>query len=344
MLVSFCEVILPNFQEVESLLQLSKQKQISNFGPLYWRFKEELEEYFGLDADHTVTIVSSGHVALMAALHAAKATSCVVPGYTFSSTFQAAFLQGMKPIIVDVDTVTGVPNFESLWQQRKNFNTILLVCPLSIVPPNIEEFITFSKELNCHLIIDGAATFGTKGIPFNQLDLYCMSFHATKTFPLGEGGCIIHHKKYTEAIRSYICFGMDTDKKIVSGGLNGKVSDYTCAIGLSLLHIINPLLQKRRENTEFLLKNLSCKHLPSLPETVYSCFPCYLDSPASSDQAISSLKDVGIEAFHYYRPLEYSLPLNNSLELYHTSVCVPCHSSVSKENLEKMIEIISLEG
>lgn len=339
-MTKFCQIVLPDFKEVEELLQISKDKQISNFGPLYWVFKKELEKYLGLDENHELTIVSSGHVALMAGYFALETRSAAIPSYTFFSTLQAAKLQRIKTKIIDVDLISGIPSFASLAKEQEDFDTLVLVCPLSVIPPNIEEYIEWCKVHQKKILIDGAATFGSPGKLYNKVDCYCISLHATKNLPVGECGLIVHHKKYTEKIKNYISFGINSHKQLVCDGLNGKVSEYTCAIGLSLLHKIGPYLDGRRSRTAYMKASLGPgqRTLPSLEETVYSSFPVYFENEEEAKSKLALLKQNNIEALQYYQPLDNS---SNSNRLFRTSVCLPCHSSVSQENLNKMVEIIN---
>lgn len=320
------------------LLQQSKGKQVANFGPLYWLFKEELENYLELDNDHELTIVSSGHTALMAAYYLANTSSALVPSYTFASTMQAAQLQGMLTVIADVDPKTGTFNEAVLSKWKNHFDTLVVVCPLSVVP-DLSFFDSWCRTNGKKLIIDGAATFGTSGSHFNLGDAYCMSFHATKTLPVGECGCIIHKKEKSERVKRYINFGLSPEKKIMSPGINAKVSDYTCAIGLSLLHKIGPHIQARKDNAKRYKTEITrATFLTSKEDTAYSSFPVFLPGPVEASNKVNYLKTLGIESLQYYNPLDESFHANR---LHDTNICLPCHSGVTPEAMDKIIEVIN---
>jgi dTDP-4-amino-4,6-dideoxygalactose transaminase len=337
-ITKFCEIILPDLDEVKTLLQLSKEEKISNFGPLYFQLKTELEQYLQLDSDHTVVIVSSGHVALMASLSVLRSKRVVVPSYTFASTAQASRLQKIKTTIIDVEHDTSLPSWSTLEKEKDNFDTLLMVCPLSRVPKELEDYGAWCDLNKKFLIIDGAATFGTIGSHLTLGDFYCMSFHATKNLPIGEAGCVICPKDKEQDVIRYINFGAGPDKRIVSPGLNGKVSEYTCAIGLSLLHKIAPYLEQRKKTCDFYCEHLVAKHFGSRENTVYASFPIYVSGINRAKSKREQLKREGIECLQYYIPLDYS-PVANSL--FDSNICLPCHSGVSLEAVNTIVDIVN---
>ena len=337
--IKFCNIIPPNFEYMKELLNThSFKKQVSNFGPLYFLLKEKLIEYFNLDSSKSVVITSSGHTALMAALASVNAKHVLVPSYTFASTLQAATLQGINYTIVDVELDTGIPSLETIASHKDAFDTLLLVCPLSCVNPNLADYEEWCEKNNKKLVIDGAATFGTPGEHLRYGDAYCMSFHATKSLPVGEGGCVICPKGKEKDIMQYINFGTGKDKRILSSGLNAKVSEYTCAIALALLARIGIHMVLRKINSDMFQYNLKYPTLLSIEENIYASYPIYLPSKEEALEKIQILKQNNIEVIQYYVPLEKT---KNAVSLYERSVCLPCHSYVSANDCLQIIRIIN---
>jgi len=340
MAVKFCEVVLPDFAEMKELFSNSKDAQVSNFGPLYWQFHDRLISYLAISEDKDLSIVSSGTTALMTAFHSLGTKSTLVPSYTFAATQQAATLQGIKTIVADVELATGTFSLDTLEKHKEEVDTVTAVCPLSSIP--IDKLIDISiwcKKNNKKLVIDGAATFGTLGPHFNLGDAYCLSFHGTKNLPIGEGGCVIYNKGLDSSIRQYINFGLGKNKKIQGPGCNGKVSDYTCAIGLSLMDKIIPYFIARQKNVALYKELCSEVHtLSTIKNTVYSCLPIYLPYEIEAKRKVLTLREEGIEALQYYYPLDDS---NNSTFLYTHSICLPCHSQVTTDDIHRIAEIIN---
>jgi dTDP-4-amino-4,6-dideoxygalactose transaminase len=325
--------------------------RMSNFGKLYQMFSERLHSYFSLRNDQEVIICSSGHIALMTAMFLAHSPRCIIPDYTFVSTKSAATLQNIHADILDVDVDTGALSLEKLEEESKTAvdrPTICLVTPLSAIPP-IKKYREIANTIFSKLIIDGAATFGTdiNTIFPTYADYYCMSFHATKSFPLGEGGILICSQEEKADAEAFINFGLDpkTKKQVLWTGINGKVSEYTCAIGLALLDNIRPLLAIRKRNSSILLDRFS-NTLSSMAgkDTIYQSFPFFAESKEQADNIISSLTESGYETIKYYKPLSYLKDETTNtvaMDLYNRSVCLPIHSSVTEENVNEMIGVIS---
>ncbi len=324
--------------------------QLSNFGPLYQEFKGSLEVRFNLVEGRDVVITSSGHTALMAAYAVLDIKRLLVPCFTFESTRVAATEMGINVTVVDVNKYDGSFNYDVLNDiDKDSYDAIVVVAPLSSIP-NLEMFDSFCKRNDKKLIIDGAATFGTTGI-HKYGDMFCMSLHATKPFPMGEGGLVICNEEYTERVEQYLTFGLTKDKVATRRGINGKISEYSCAIGLGLLEIIDKHLNARKVNALYLKNKLSwnledrVKYLYSWnkDDTVYQSLPIFIDK---SEELIKHLNFLGIQCIKYYKPLNYmpskvSDDFINSYYLYKRNVCLPVHSGLSLDDLDYMVDTIT---
>ena len=88
-------------------------------------------------------------------------------------------------------------------------------------------------------MIDGAATFEAaasqpEGI-LGELPV-AMSFHATKAFATGEGGCVASTETgVVEQIGQALNFGFSGSRDSATPSLNGKLSEYHAAVGLAEL-------------------------------------------------------------------------------------------------------------
>jgi dTDP-4-amino-4,6-dideoxygalactose transaminase len=361
MAIKFCSVIAPDFEMLEYYISLALQNgKMSNFGVLHDMFSKKLHEFLHLPPDKEVVLTSSGHVALLASYACLGATGVLaIPAYTFESTRAAATLQGLPIHLVDVDESTGAPRISAL--DPTKFDTLVIVTPLSSIP-NLREYEYFCKTHGKKLIVDGAASFGTlrrdENMDYCEYpddmfsyespciygDAYCLSFHATKSFPVGEAGAVICDHTLAAKIKSYINFGFDDHHAPVMAGLNGKVSEYTCAVGLSLFSKATILLECRQRNVARILERL--KDYPTITtlesyfgeDTIYQSFPLFMDR---SDEVIKSLAAAEIDSLKYYRPLSYNksqFPIAN--RLYERNVCLPVHHLISECSIDRMMDVV----
>src|SRR5262249_12259952 len=195
---------------------------------------------------NSVFCTSSGTAALMAATlaSAGPATTrrplAVVPGFTFPATAVAAERCGYTPYLVDIDENTWglVPDRLMKHPRIKEFGVILPVAPFGKPVPQ-EPWLWFNRKTQIPVVIDAAASFpfvSTKPEEYLGKIPVVLSFHATKSFAVGEGGCVIwsnpdSEKRITRAIN----FGCFNSRQCKSSSFNGKMSEYHAAIGLAEL-------------------------------------------------------------------------------------------------------------
>ena len=311
---------------------------LSNFGPLHEFLTRRLELFLLLREDRKLTLVSSGHTALMAAYAALGVKRAVVPAYTFESTRAAATLQGVEVIPVDVDPKSGCLSVEVLETVPKDtqFDCVVVVCALSSIP-DLKALHVWCRANNKTMIVDGAATFGTPGV-YHAGDAFCLSFHATKTFSVGEGGAVIANPEVSKKIRSYINFGFDAQKNIVLTGTNGKIIEYTSAIAMSILDKISPEIDARIKNYTRYAASLY-EFLPEThsDRTVYQALPVFCKTVEAAALVREDLAAAGVQTLTYYPPFK-KLPVAS--DLYSRNVCVPIHSGVTEDHIDFISNII----
>lgn len=342
-MTKFCNVHIPDLTNLPRLLEMSKAEQLSNFGPVYRKFCRKMEKFLDIDITRNLTLVTSGHTALMAAYSVLGCERLVMPAYTFESTRVAATLQGIEPIIVDVDPKSGCLTVEILDSIREPWDSVVVVCALSTIP-ELARIDKYCKLHGKHLIIDGAASFGTPGI-YNYGDAFCLSFHATKSFPLGEAGAVIATGAVTAGVKSYINFGFNDERVPVRMGINAKVSDYTAAMGCLLLDEIEPALLARKKNVQ-MYKDLGLEEFvlnSASSDTVYQTLPIYLNVDIA-ERARVALDQIGVEYKRYYKPLVNSLrasvPVPHTYNLFDKNICLPCHPGVTEDEIVRIVDAI----
>lgn len=336
MTTKFCSPVIPSFDRVSFYMKESFETgQLANFGPAYRALSNSLLSKLEVPNRHIV-LCSSGHTALMAAYAAMGIKRPLMPAFTFESTRCAATLQGIKPVLSDVDPQSGCLEVAQVEKHLGDIDSVVTVAALSSIP-NLEELFVFCKENGLKLIVDGAATFGTPGI-YDWADAFCMSFHATKTFSIGEGGAaIFRNKEDAKRAKSFINFGFDDNRKPVMTGINGKISEFACATGLALLEVIDEAIDKRRVILDHYRKRCS---LPKTwkKDTIYQTLPSFFPDKNWVKWVKEELNNNGIENHQYYRPLRPGFPVTDNL--FATNICVPAHQDLTLEQVDLISSII----
>lgn len=320
--------IVPDMVRVASHLADSfASGQLSNFGPAHRRLSDRLG---------ASVLVSSGHTALMAAVDAVGSRLWAIPAFTFESTRLAVVSQGCEPVYVDVDPETGCMTPETL-AKAGEYDAVMVVCPLSTMP-NIASFEEVGRR--APVVVDAAATYGSPTV-LAGIRAWCVSFHATKTFPIGEGGGVFGlSEEDRRKVESFVQFGFDANKNPSGRGLNAKLSDYAAAIGLALLDAgLDVEIEARLRNAAVYRSRLGSLVPVSFSgaRTVYSTLPIFASSAVEADRIRVALRDGGIGHGQYYRPL---VPLPNAVSCYERNICLPVHGGMSVDEIVAVSDVV----
>lgn len=334
-MIKVCTSIKPDFSIVERYLNDSfESAQMSNFGPCYERLCDELSVFLNLPAGKKIVLTSSGHTALMAAYgrFINRGYDFINgPSYTFPSTWQAT------PAEMEYKPYENIYSLDPgcLWD-----SILSVVAPLSTIP-NFESITNTFGHCGywAPIVIDGAATFGTKDI-YKYGHYYCLSFHATKTFPLGEGGAVICDACEEKETKAFLNFGVDKKKKMHRAGINGKISEYACAIGLSILPKMNEVIDKRLRNADIYKKRLGSLVPKSwVDDTVYQTFPIFFPSARKAKQARKLLTENNIQNLQYYKPYN-PVSTKYAQDKYNKNICLPVHQDVNPQDIDFICDLI----
>lgn len=233
------ERILPYLKRVD------ESRIYSNFGPLVQELQARLATRFGLDRAHLVT-AGSGLAALVGGILGAAGRAAgdrplaVVPAYTFSATAAAVELCGYQPWLEDVDPQTWQLDPASLLDHPL-LERIGLVVPVAAFGRAVQvaAWSSFHSQTGIPVVVDGAASFeGVSDSPSRCTGAIpvAISFHATKSFGTGEGGCLLATDEGLIA-RSWAALnqGRTGVRDCSLPSTNGRMNEYNAAVGLAEL-------------------------------------------------------------------------------------------------------------
>ncbi len=247
-------VKLPTLHQTQKYFEsIDKNLIYSNNGPLVVQLKELLANKFELDVGF-VTITSSGTMSLQTILleivnrRKGKSFSvekksndlyCILPSFTFAASAMAIVGAGLQPIFVDIEGDSGqlTPNMVEKFLDKKivDRSKVIAVMPVSPFGAKINKgpWAKFRSQHTIEIVYDEAWCFDS--FKSDSIGASAISLHATKTFGCGEGGLIL--SKDTEKTKEYqsiINFGFK-EGEVQFIGANGKMSEYSAAVGLALL-------------------------------------------------------------------------------------------------------------
>jgi dTDP-4-amino-4,6-dideoxygalactose transaminase len=243
-------VLKPRLPTAQALLpyleRIDASRTYSNWGPLVKELGERLSVKLGAPAGSLVC-ASSGMAAIVGAIlaTAGRATPArplaVVPDYTFTATALAAQMCGYELVLASCAADSWAFTPEALAAHEEQLDRVGLVLPVAPFGRVIGQagWQAFQRRTGIPVVIDGAACFdllpqqGAGAIGPVPLVL---SFHATKCFGVGEGGCVITTDQHlSENVLRCLNFGFLESRNTAMPGTNGKMPEYTAAVGLAEL-------------------------------------------------------------------------------------------------------------
>jgi perosamine synthetase len=315
-------------------------------GPKVAEFEAEIARI--CDVPHAVA-VSSGTAALHLAVLAfglEPGDEVVVPAYTFPATANVVALAGLKPVLVDVDPET------------------MNIDPARIeVGPRTKAILAvhlFGRPLPLHelpdvpLLEDAAGALGAtyRGRACGGLGVAgCLSFHPRKIVTTGEGGAVTtSDDSFADAVRQMRNHGwrslVPADMPVP--GLNYRLSDILCAVGIPQARRIGELLAKRTRIAAGYTERLRDLPvlLPRADDGDVHGWQAYVVQVDDRDRILAELRAQGIEA----QIGTYSLPLLGAYSdqgefpgarrVFERALALPFHTRLTDGDLDRVAQAL----
>ncbi|WJV56333.1 DegT/DnrJ/EryC1/StrS family aminotransferase [Pectobacteriaceae bacterium C111] len=236
----FLKPYLPGFSEIEDNLRSVISSGMLTKGKLNALYEKNVSEYIGTS---NVIAVSSATTGLILTLLAMNITGEVlVPAFTFCATANAIVRAGATPVFVDCDSYTYTICLEDLEGKITSKTQAIMAVHVFGVPADCEQLKKIAEKHNLRLIFDSAHAMGSEinGRKIGGFgDAEVFSTTPTKTLVTGEGGLVsTNDEALAERIRIMKEYGNNGDYDNAFAGLNGRLSEMQCALGIaSLQHL-----------------------------------------------------------------------------------------------------------
>lgn len=231
-MISLLKPEFPNLKAVEKIFSVAYRKRVfSNFGDLFYDCVRQLSDKMNGEA----IPVTSGTTAISAALATmnSKNKRVAIPDFTHSGTLLGVIQAQAKPVLFGVEPSTWIISLKDLEKHWQEYDMVVVVSPFGY-EVDFDAFEEFSVKYKKPIVYDLAGAWGMFRETINPR---CYSFHATKNFSVGEGGCVVlPDTKMWEQCRKIINFGTNLDRTLCGDlGSNWKVDELRCALILSML-------------------------------------------------------------------------------------------------------------
>lgn len=341
-------------------------------GPTVARFEAAIAARCG--ADHAVA-VNSGTAALHAgafALGLEAGTSMVTSPLTFAATANVGLHLGADVIFADVEADTG--NLDPAAAEAALRADTRMVVPVDYAghPAAWDAFRGLADTRGVKLMADAAHSFGAafRGKPVGTLaDVTALSFHPVKPITTAEGGALVSSDAELDfRARSFQTHGMVRDPARMTApgdpwhqevhflGLNYRIPDVLCALGLAQVERLDGFLARRRAIAARYLEawqDVDALELPAHHDDVehgWHLFVVRVRDAALRRPLFDALRDAGLGVQVHYEPV-HAHPLYQSLG-YELGSCpvaedfaaralsVPLFPAMTDDDVARVIETV----
>ena len=240
--------LLPSLEELNVYLQdIWQRKWITNNGYYHQMLEAALCEYLGVPY---ISLFTNGTLPLTAALLAMRITGEVITTpFSFVATTHSLWLNGIKPVFVDIDPVTCNLDPDKIEVAITPDTTAIMPVHVYGYPCDTKSIQQIADKYGLKVIYDAAHAFGVEREGesiLNAGDMSTLSFHATKTFNTIEGGALVLHDEHTKKRVDYLKnFGFVGETEVVIPGTNGKLDEVRAAYGLLNLKQVDTAIEVR---------------------------------------------------------------------------------------------------
>jgi UDP-4-amino-4,6-dideoxy-L-N-acetyl-beta-L-altrosamine transaminase len=365
-------------QDLLAVKRSLKQNLITT-GPNLSKFEKKNNNF--LKSKYSVAC-SSGtaaiHLALLS-LNLKEGATVIMPSINFISAFNLCKKLKLKIFLSDVDKYTGqmTPLLmeECIKKNRLKKVDVLITMFLGGFSENIVEFYNLKKKYKYKIVEDACHAYGSSYIIKKKIynvgeckhsDISTFSFHPLKTITTGEGGLITTNSKiYNDRLKSFRAHGIKRSSQyhwkydVIENGLNYRISEMNCALGLSQLKKIKKFILKRKKIYNLYVKELNKDNLPiKFPDYSKNTFSSYhlailhinfdkLKKKKDDFLKFMIKKNIMIQ-YHYIPIYKFKIAkkikqkFKNSEIYYKNSISLPIHYNLSINDQKKVIKEIQI--
>ncbi|MCV9931885.1 DegT/DnrJ/EryC1/StrS family aminotransferase [Flavobacterium sp. LS1R47] len=354
-MIPVTKTFLPPQEEYNSYVKRAWDKAwLTNRGELTLELEHKLKDYLNVS---NLTITNNGTIPIQIALKLfGKGGEIITTPFSYVATSAAIVWENCKPVFVDIHPDYLTIDETKIEAAITNKTTAILATHVFGNPCHVTAIEAIAKKHNLKVIYDAAHCFGVKynnQSLFNFGDVSTCSFHATKLFHTGEGGAMFCNDEKTHHQLFYSHnFGHNGPLEFHGLGINAKISELQSAMGLAIFPYMKHIISERKKVTDFYNENLNFSNLKSIKirentDWNHSYYPLLFDSETTLLRVQEELQKENIIPRRYFYPSLNTINYTNGTEMPISEsiasriVCLPLYVGLTRENLEKIVQIIN---
>lgn len=341
--IRFVENKAVDFDFVQGALEASaRANHWTNFGPATAELEASLGRFLALPDSRRVVMCASGTAAMFAlaglcAYRAGRPMRWVTSAFAFHPARQGPFAGAQ---VVDCDS-EGMLDLAALARFPDDRYDGVLATNVFGALDDPGPFTRFCRERGKVLVLDSALGFDVGYRRGADVPDEIVSFHHTKPWGMGEGGCVIVDADDADAVRSIINFGLFRGYATGSASFNGKISDFSSAFLLQRLRDFSDVSPRYHaqytriaaigRRVGFALLGGSDRPRLATPSNVPLLAPHAVTLEHLANPTVALQK--------YYQPLAPGHAV--AADLYARIVNVPCHPGLEQLPEESLSECLA---
>ena len=341
-------------------------------GPRVADFEARIAEVAGA-AD--AVVVSNGTAALHTAYAAAgigPGDEVIVPALTFMATAAGAAHLGARVVFADVEEDTGNIDPRSAAALVGEATRVVAAVDYAGHPVDADALTAIAAEAGALLVEDAAHSIGStyRGRPVGSLaDLTTFSFFPTKNMTTAEGGAVVaDDSRLVETARRFRNHGLVRDpalqrhpdegpwhQEVHSLGLNYRLPDVLCALGLSQLRRLEAFKQARARVFERYVEGLRDLDGVTLPtrrddvDPMWHLFPLRVHDGRRrevfdflrANDVLVQVNYIPVYWHPYFEDLGYRRGMCPVAERYYSEeISLPMYASLAQSDQDRVIDLV----
>ncbi len=350
-------------QEFEFVKEAFETNWIAPLGPNVDGFEKDLVSFTGTGYAAALSSGTSAlHLALIL-LGVGQGDEVICQSFTFSASANPIVYQGATPIFVDSEETTWnmCPDHlrKAIVDRMAKGKKPKAIIPVHLygMPAQMDKILAVANEFNIPVIEDAAEALGSS-IQQKQCGTFgeigILSFNGNKIITTSGGGALISaNEAHATKARFLATQARDNAPHYQHShiGYNYRMSNVCAGIGRGQMEVLSSRIQRRRENFDFYVKELSNINGISFlfePNGYFSnrWLSCILVDPnltggISREDIRIALEKLNIECRPLWKPMHLqpifeSAPYygeNVAEKLFENGLCLPSGSNLELEDL-----------
>jgi dTDP-4-amino-4,6-dideoxygalactose transaminase len=354
--ISVTKSFLPPIEEYMAQIKRAYDNEwLTNRGELVLELEQKLTDYLELH-EAKIICMNNGTIPLQIALKLlGRGGEIITTPFSYVATTAAIVWENCTPIFVDIHPDYLTIDESKIEEAITERTTCILATHVFGNTCNIEEIQRIADKHNLKVIYDAAHCFGVKykgKSIFEYGDISTCSFHATKLFHSGEGGAVFcKNRELKDKVFYSHNFGHKGPLDFYGLGINGKMSELSGAMGLSLLPHLLMIIQAREEIVNQYDKFLNLCNIRKLKirdNTIwnFSYYPIIFKNENSLLKAQKVLNESEIYPRRYFYPSLSNLPYVNEFktpisdDISSRILCLPLYYGLKDKEIGMISRLI----